>query len=935
MTEHEKSTFQTLRFDSYLFSGNDAYLESLYEQYLHDPTQLAAEWKHYFDQVTDPQDVSHADIRDFFLKLAKQTRSVAMPSAAMNTAEVRTLKAQILIQSYRRYGHYQANLDPLGLAPKRPIAALLPESVGLTLAEQQEPIQLNGLLGLNQTSVPTLLETLKKIYCASLGFETQHLSDEVAREWLQQQIEANAGALRYTATEKKRILQGLIRGEGLEKYLGSKFVAQKRFSLEGGDSLIPLLDNLVARAKPEGVEEIVIGMAHRGRLNVLINILGKLPSKLFEEFEGKLTEENRSGDVKYHKGFATDMQTEAGILHIAMAFNPSHLEIVNPVVEGSVRSRQERRGDDTGKQVLPVLIHGDAAFSGQGIVMETLELSQTQGYSTGGTLHIIVNNQIGFTTDPQNSRSSWYCSDPAKMIEAPIFHVNGDDPEAVLFALQTALTFRQRFRRDVVIDLVCYRRHGHNEADEPSATQPLVYQAIKKRATVRDQYAQKLITEAVLTEAEVHQAMEDYRSQLASGKPVVSRLSVQEYNNPYRIDWHFYQNQSWNQAVPTGVALEPLKKLAKTLETLPAAFTLQPQVAKIIEDRRKMTSGQLPLNWGYAENLAYATLLQENFGVRISGQDCGRGTFFHRHAVLHDHKTGEIFVPLAQLAQPDQTFAVIDSTLSEAGVMGFEYGYASANPKSLVIWEAQYGDFVNGAQVVIDQFLSSSEQKWGRLCGLVLLLPHGYEGAGPEHTSARLERFLQLCAQENMQVCVPTTPAQIFHLLRRQMLRDYRKPLIIMSPKSLLRHKLAVSMLAELTEGHFQTVIPEIDSLEQAVTRVILCSGKVYYDLLEQRRAQKRQEVALIRIEQLYPFPHEALREQLSQYSKVQDIIWCQEEPKNQGPWYCTQHRLLACLGAGQRLRYVGRAASAAPAVGSPLVHAQEQKTLIQEALEH
>ncbi|WP_010597150.1 2-oxoglutarate dehydrogenase E1 component [Diplorickettsia massiliensis] len=731
MTEHEKSTFQTLRFDSYLFSGNDAYLESLYEQYLHDPTQLAAEWKHYFDQVTDPQDVSHADIRDFFLKLAKQTRSVAMPSAAMNTAEVRTLKAQILIQSYRRYGHYQANLDPLGLAPKRPIAALLPESVGLTLAEQQEPIQLNGLLGLNQTSVPTLLETLKKIYCASLGFETQHLSDEVAREWLQQQIEANAGALRYTATEKKRILQGLIRGEGLEKYLGSKFVAQKRFSLEGGDSLIPLLDNLVARAKPEGVEEIVIGMAHRGRLNVLINILGKLPSKLFEEFEGKLTEENRSGDVKYHKGFATDMQTEAGILHIAMAFNPSHLEIVNPVVEGSVRSRQERRGDDTGKQVLPVLIHGDAAFSGQGIVMETLELSQTQGYSTGGTLHIIVNNQIGFTTDPQNSRSSWYCSDPAKMIEAPIFHVNGDDPEAVLFALQTALTFRQRFRRDVVIDLVCYRRHGHNEADEPSATQPLVYQAIKKRATVRDQYAQKLITEAVLTEAEVHQAMEDYRSQLASGKPVVSRLSVQEYNNPYRIDWHFYQNQSWNQAVPTGVALEPLKKLAKTLETLPAAFTLQPQVAKIIEDRRKMTSGQLPLNWGYAENLAYATLLQENFGVRISGQDCGRGTFFHRHAVLHDHKTGEIFVPLAQLAQPDQTFAVIDSTLSEAGVMGFEYGYASANPKSLVIWEAQYGDFVNGAQVVIDQFLSSSEQKMGTVVWFSIIITSWIRRGGP------------------------------------------------------------------------------------------------------------------------------------------------------------------------------------------------------------
>lgn len=930
MTEQVKSAFQTLRTDSYLFSGNGAYLEALYEQYLHDPNQLSREWQTYFNQVVDKQkDVSHADIRAYFSELAKHP----IPLAAHGSAEDALLsKVHNLIDAYRRYGHYQSNLDPLRLAPKREMVDLSPESHALTPADLSQSVHLDGLLGLQTVSVQTVIETLKKIYCACIGFETQHIADAQQRAWLQERIESVEGQASFPNEVKKTILKGLIRAEGLEKYLGNKFVAQKRFSLEGGDSLIPLLDELVTRASTQAVQEIVIGMAHRGRLNVLINVLGKLPSKLFEEFEGKLTQENRSGDVKYHKGFATDVKTDHGALHIAMAFNPSHLEIVNPVVEGSVRSRQERRSDNIGHQVLPVLIHGDAAFSGQGVVMETLELSQTAGYGTGGTLHIVINNQIGFTTDPQNARSSWYCTDPAKMIDAPIFHVNGDDPESVLFTLQLAFDFRQTFKKDVVIDLVCYRRHGHNEADEPSATQPLIYQTIKQLPTVRTQYATQLIAQNVISKEELDQWMGAYRNQLDKGEPVVSRLSVDDYKNPYRIDWRPYRYHAWQDSEDTGVGLQRLKDMATALETLPQGLTLQPQVAKIIDDRRKMTAGQLPLNWGYAEILAYASLLQEDYSVRLSGQDCGRGTFFHRHAVLHDFKTNQIFVPLSQLAKHEKAFTVIDSTLSEVAVMGFEYGYAISNPNSLVLWEAQYGDFVNGAQVVIDQFLSSSEQKWGRLCGLVLLLPHGYEGAGPEHTSARLERFLQLCAQDNMQVCVPTTPAQIFHLLRRQMCRPYRKPLIVMSPKSLLRHKLAVSSLEDLAKGRFQNVIPDKRDLAK-VKRVILCSGKVYYDLLEQCQTQKINDIALIRIEQLYPFPKEELIAALKPYEKIKDIIWCQEEPKNQGAWYSTQHRLVDCLGPNQRLQYVGRAASAAPAVGSPIVHVQEQQALIKEAL--
>jgi 2-oxoglutarate dehydrogenase E1 component len=929
MTEQLKPALQALQKNSYLFSGNGTYLETLYEQYLHDPSQLSAEWQTYFSQLSDKEnDVSHADIRAYFTELAQRPRGVR---GSNDTADLQ-YKLLGLIDAYRRYGHYQAHLDPLALAAKREIVDLSLENHDINAQDFSRIVNLNGLLGLQSVTVETLVAHLKKIYCRSIGFEYEHITDHVQRSWLQERIEAVAGKPSFSVQAKKTILKGLIQADSLEKFLGNKFVAQKRFSLEGGDSLIPLLEELVAHASAASVQEIVIGMAHRGRLNVLINILGKSPAKLFEEFAGKLTQENRSGDVKYHKGFAADIKTDDGVMHIAMAFNPSHLEIVNPVVEGSVRSRQDRRQDSCREQVLPLLIHGDAAFSGQGIVMETFELSQTAAYGTGGTLHIVLNNQLGFTTDPQNARSSWYCTDPAKIVDAPIFHVNGDDPEAVLFTLQLAFYFRQTFKKDVVIDLVCYRRHGHNEADEPAATQPLIYQTIKQLPTAKQQYAEVLIAQGIVTPEEVQQWSDEYRNRLDNGEPVVKRLTS-DYHNPYRIDWRPYRYQDWRAPVDTAVELSLLKKLATQIETLTQGFVLQPQVAKIIEDRRKMTADQLPLNWGYAETMAYASLLHDDYEVRLSGQDSERGTFFHRHAVLHDFNTNQTIVPLAKLVKNPHAFTVIDSILSEAAVMGFEYGYAISNPNSLVIWEAQYGDFVNGAQVVIDQFLSSSEQKWGRLCGLVLYLPHGYEGSGPEHTSARLERFLQLCAQDNMQVCVPSTPAQIFHCLRRQMLRPYRKPLILMTPKSLLRHKLAVSTLQELAIGGWQSVIPEVELDVKKVKRIVLCSGKVYYDLLEQRRAQKREDVALIRIEQLYPFPEIELSAELKHYPKVKDIVWCQEESKNQGAWYGIQHHLFSCIAKTQTLRYVGRAASAAPAVGSPLVHAEEQQSLVKEAL--
>ncbi len=693
---------------------------------------------------------------------------------------------------------------------------------------------------------------------------------------------------------------------------------------------------MIQRGGGQGAKEIVIGMAHRGRLNVLINILGKSPATLFGEFEGSMSEMAgvNSGDVKYHMGFSSNVATPGGPVHLTLAFNPSHLEIINPVVGGSVKARQDRYEQDNQNTVIPILIHGDAAFSGQGVVMEALNMSQTRAYSTGGTVHIVINNQIGFTTDePEDCRSTNYCTDVAHMIQAPVFHVNGDDPEAVLFTAQLALDYRNKFNKDVVIDLVCYRRHGHNEADEPATTQPLMYQTIRNHDTSRKIYADKLIAEEVISDEQSIAMERDYQNLLEEGK-VVSRPVLGDSIYFFTTQWKKYFSQNWETPCNTAISMERLRYCSDRLQCLPTGFELHSRVSKIMENRRKMAAGALPLDWGFAENLAYASLLLDGRNIRLTGQDIGRGTFFHRHAILHNQINGESHIPLAHLDEKQGRTQIYNSLLSEAGVLGFEYGYSSTDPETLVIWEAQFGDFANGAQVVIDQFISSGESKWGRLCGLVMLLPHGYEGQGPEHSSARLERYLQLCAEQNIQVCTPTTPAQQFHLLRRQLLRTYRKPLVIMSPKSLLRHKLAVSTLEDMTNGKFEPVLGEVDEIKaKNVTRVVLCCGKVFYDLIEARRHDQLEHVAIIRLEQLYPFPVDQLSEELDKYNKTTELIWCQEEPKNQGAWYQIRHRIVEYINPKVELLYSGRLPSSAPAVGTFTTHIEQQKQLVQTAL--
>jgi 2-oxoglutarate dehydrogenase E1 component len=669
---------------------------------------------------------------------------------------------------------------------------------------------------------------------------------------------------------------------------------------------------------------------------VLVNTFGKNPRELFDEFEGKKKVELGSGDVKYHQGFSSNVMTAGGEVHLAMAFNPSHLEIVSPVVEGSVRARQDRRNDSVGDKVLPISLHGDAAFAGQGVVLETFQMSQTRGFKTGGTVHIVINNQVGFTiSNPLDARSTEYATDVAKMIQAPILHVNGDDPEAVVFVTQLAIDYRMQFKRDVVIDLVCYRRRGHNEADEPSGTQPLMYQQITKQRTTRELYAEALVNSGALTADAAQAQVDEYRNALDNGMHVVKSL-VKEPNKELFVDWRPYLGHAWTARHDTSFDLKTLQELSAKLMELPEGFVVQRQVQKIYEDRQKMQAGGLPINWGYAETMAYATLAFEGHPIRMTGQDIGRGTFSHRHAVLHNQKDASTYIPLQNLYAGQPRFDLYDSFLSEEAVLAFEYGYSTTSPNALVIWEAQFGDFANGAQVVIDQFITSGEHKWGRLCGLTMLLPHGYEGQGPEHSSARLERYLQLCAEHNIQVCVPTTPAQIYHLLRRQVIRPLRKPLVVLTPKSLLRHKLAISTLEDLAHGSFQTVIPEIDTLDAAkVTRLVLCSGKVYYDLLEKRRAEGREDIAIVRIEQLYPFPEDDLMEAIAPYGNLTNVVWCQEEPMNQGAWYSSQHHLRRSIGNHNRnlvLEYAGRDASAAPACGYASMHAEQQEKLLQDA---
>ncbi|GAB1152941.1 MAG: 2-oxoglutarate dehydrogenase E1 component [Shewanella algae] len=925
---------------SHLSGANSTYVEEMYEAYQEDPTSVSDDWRAVFEQLppvngasADVPEASHSKIRDYFRSLAQEGRSKGTSRVSDPDVDAKQVKVLQLINAYRFRGHQNANLDPLELWKRDTVAELDPAFHGLSGEDMEREFNTGSFAyGGDTLKLGELVKALKATYCGSIGAEYLHITDTEEKRWIQQRLEPSLGKGSYDKAVKTRVLEGLNAAEGMEKYLGAKFPGAKRFSLEGGDSLVPMMREIIYRAGEAGTKEIVVGMAHRGRLNVLVNILGKRPAELFDEFAGKHHETLGSGDVKYHQGFSSDFETPGGNVHLALAFNPSHLEIVNPVVMGSVRARLDRRGSEDGLQVMPITIHGDSAIAGQGIVQETFNMSQTRGFKVGGSIRIVVNNQVGFTTsNHQDVRSTEYCTDIAKMVQAPIFHVNSDDPEAVAFVSQLAVDYRNTFKRDVVIDLVCYRRHGHNEADEPSATQPLMYAKIKKHPTPRKIYADKLIAENSIAADDVTAMINSYRDALDQGDCVVKEWRPMTLHT---VDWTPYLNREWDESFESGMTRERLQNLADKISYVPESHKLHSRVAKIYNDRVAMAKGEKLMDWGFAETLAYASILEDKQRVRITGQDSGRGTFFHRHAVLHNQNDATTYLPLRHVAEEQGPIDITDSVLSEASVLAFEYGYATAEPGGLTIWEAQFGDFANCAQVVIDQFLSSGEQKWGRLCGLTMLLPHGYEGQGPEHSSARLERFLQLCANHNMQVCVPSTPAQVYHMLRRQVVRPMRRPLVVMSPKSLLRHPLAVSSMDELANGQFQNVIGEIDTLDAAkVDRVVFCSGKVYYELLERRRKENIDNVALVRVEQLYPFPHEEMATALKDYQHVTDFVWCQEEPQNQGAWYCSQHHFWAAIPKGAQLSYAGRDASAAPACGYPELHTHQQESLITSAL--
>ena len=919
---------------SHFNGGNAAYLEAFYEDWLVDPASVPEQYRSLFESLPDRAEGERGrlQVQERFRHL-QPGRPVAGEAAGFD--DYKQAGVLRLINAYRVRGHESARINPLGLPHHEPVADLEIGFHGLEESDLDREFNTGWLAAPDRMKLRDIVALCRTVYTGSIGVEFMHIIDTPKRHWLEERLEGCGGEYTVNDEERLRILEMLTAAEGLEKFLHTRYVGQKRFSLEGGESLIPLLYETVQHVGAARVEEVVIGMAHRGRLNVLVNILGKSPSMLFDEFEGKHDyDPRRSGDVKYHLGYASDMETPGGNVHMALAFNPSHLEIVDPVVAGSARARQVRRGDHAHDQVMPILIHGDAAFAAQGVVMELFQMSETRGFAVGGTLHIVVNNQIGFTTsNPDDARSTLYCTSIAKTVHAPIFHVNGDDPEAVHHVMKIACDFRARFKRDVVIDLVCYRRHGHNEADEPAATQPLMYKTIRGMKTTRAKYAEQLEKAGVIEPGHARQLMDDLRAKLDQGERV-TQVDAKPRRNEHAANWHDYDKGEPVQSVDTSVDLEHAQALAGQLTTLPEDFKLHARVKRIVEDRRKMAAGELPMDWGYAETLAYATLIDQGHDLRLVGQDSGRGTFFHRHAVLHHQENGNAYLPLAHIA-PDRNVEVIDSLLSEEAVLAFEYGYATAAPETLVIWEAQFGDFANGAQVVIDQFLAAGETKWGRLCGLVLFLPHGYEGQGPEHSSARLERFLQLCSFGNLQVCVPSTPAQIFHMLRRQMLQPTRKPLVVMMPKSLLRNKASTSEHALVESGHFQLVIDDRKVEDRKpIKRVVLCAGKVFYDLDASREEQAIDDIALVRVEQLHPFPDAELVEVLKRYPNLGEVVWCQEEPKNQGAWYQIRHHLQDNVG-DRALFYVGRRRSPSPATGYFSVHVAEQEKLVADALTH
>ncbi len=940
-----KSVFAAYSANTHLFGGNGPYVEEMYENYLANPGSVPDNWREYFDALqhvpavdgSNAKDVPHLPVINAFADRAKQggTR-VVMASADAEMGRKRTAVQQ-LIAAYRNVGQRWADLDPLKRTDRPNIPELEPSFYGFTDADQETVFDTsNTFFGKDRMSLRELLNALRETYCGTIGAEYMYTTDMAQKRWWQQKLESIRSKASFSPEKKKHILDRLTAAEGLERYLHTKYVGQKRFSLEGGESFIASMDELIQRAGEQGVQEIVIGMAHRGRLNVLVNTLGKTPGMLFAEFDHTAPEDLPAGDVKYHQGFSSDVTTPGGPVHLSLAFNPSHLEIVNPVVEGSVRARMDRRGDPKGSQVLPVLVHGDSAFGGQGVNQETLCLAQTRGYTTGGTVHIIINNQIGFTTsDPRDMRSSVFCTDIVKMVEAPVLHVNGDDPEAVVLATQLALEYRMAFRQDVVIDITCFRKLGHNEQDTPALTQPLMYKKIASHPGTRKLYADKLATQG-LGESLGDDMVKAYRAAMDAGKhtndPVISN-----FKNKYAVDWAPFLGKKWTDAGDTAIPLAEWKRLAEKITTIPESVNPHQLVKKVYDDRAAMGRGEINVDWGMGEHMAFASLVSSGYPVRLSGEDCGRGTFTHRHAVIHDQKREKwdigTYVPLENVSDKQAPFVVIDSILSEEAVLAYEYGYASNDPNTLVIWEAQFGDFANGAQVVIDQFIASGEVKWGRVNGITLMLPHGYEGQGPEHSSARVERFMQLAADTNMQIVQPTTASQIFHVLRRQMVRDLRKPLVIFTPKSLLRNKDATSPVSEFTKGSFQTVIPETKDIKaDKVKRVIACSGKVYYDLVKKREEKGADDVAIIRVEQLYPFPHKAFAAEIKKYAKATELVWCQDEPQNQGAWFFIQHNIHENMLDGQKLGYAGRAASASPAVGYSHLHQDQQKALLDAA---
>jgi len=922
--------------DTVYGSGQD-YIENLFEAWSNDPASVSEAWADYFTGLGDKSLHSH---RNMLQQMQQRSRlsnvgNIVGKKSSLEAVEFPS-RALYLIQAYRVHGHLHADLDPLKLNPPKPSPELQLSFYGLTEKDFDTEFPTGDLAGPAQMPLRDIHKLLTETYCGSIGPEFMHITDTARRHWLQERLERVRSKPKLDIDTRRHIFNRVMKAEEFERFLHTRYAGQKRFSLEGGESLIPMLDALVQLSGSKGVKEIILGMAHRGRLNVLANILGKASTDIFAEFEGAQFEDatHGAGDVKYHMGFSSDIRTPGGTVHLSLGFNPSHLEIITPVVLGSVRARQCRRKDVERREVMSVLVHGDAAFAGQGVVAESLNLSKLRGFRTGGTIHIVTNNQIGFTVNPFDARSSTYCTDIAKMVQAPILHVNGDDPEACCLAVEIAVEYRKQFREDIVIDQVCYRRHGHNEGDSPSVTQPLMYRRIDEHPTLLQIHRKRLIEAGVITDKDADEVVTWYRECMDEMRRNPERPPPTPVNS-LQGRWEGYLSRAEAEPV-TEVAAERLAELVRKGHGVPSDFSLHPLVQKIYDNRIQMMDGLQPIDWGCAEVMAYATLVADGGWVRLSGQDSGRGTFFHRHVIVYDQKSGKKYVPLKKVSEGGiANFLVVDSMLSEEAVLAFEYGYAVAEPRALVIWEAQYGDFANGAQVVIDQFIAAGETKWQRMSGIVLWLPHGYEGQGAEHSSARLERYLQLCAENNMQVVYPTTPAQIFHLLRRQYMISIRKPLIMMTPKSMLRQKLSFSSLDEFTKGKFLSVLGETDrEIDSAkVRRVLLCSGKVYYDLLAGRTEHGIDDIAIVRIERLYPFPSGRLKKQTALYPNASEAVWVQEEPKNQGAWYQIKHHLKRALMPQQEMLFVSRPAAAAPAVGSAKRHAKEQMTVVEKAL--